>query len=180
MGKRLVVAVAGSTGVGKTFVACRLAKHLKAGLIDLKKYAVRKGLVDGVDGVRDAFVVDGEKLSGVLSKDLSKKDGDVVLDGILSPYAPATHIVVLRCSPKKLLSRLRTRGYKKTKIVENLEAEVLGVCRYDSLWCKNVLEIDATDGVDVDAIVRWIPKGGRKLASVDWFRVYARMLSRGF
>lgn len=180
MEKRRVIAVAGTPGTGKTITASKLARRLRGKLVDLKKYAADNNIVSGFDEGRDTLVVDEKKMGKLLAKDLSKYDGDVVVEGLLSPFTPATHIVVLRCSPRELLQRLKARGYGKQKIRENLEAEVMGVCLYDSLWCKNVLEIDATDGVKVDEILAWLPKGGRKIVLKNWFPDYAHLLKDGF
>ena len=175
-----VIAVTGSPAAGKTTLAGKLAGELEAKCIDLKDFAHSHGLIVGRDDARGADVVDEDALHEKLEEELKKVEGDAVLDGLLSSFTPATHIIVLRCSPLVLLGRLRERGYSKEKIKENLEAEVQGVCLYDSLWCGNVLEVDASDGIEVEEILGWLARGGKQVEETDWLSVWARMLEEGF
>jgi adenylate kinase len=53
--------------------------------------------------------------------------------------------IVLRCSPKELRKRLMRKGYSWKKVIENLEAEALGVITAESLARnKKTYEIDTT------------------------------------
>jgi adenylate kinase len=37
-------------------------------------------------------------------------------------------VIILRCHPDELYNRLKKRGYKKIKIMENIQSEILGNC----------------------------------------------------
>ena len=180
MRERFFVAVAGTPGVGKTAFSSKLAGKVNARLVDLKEYAVERNLVSGRDKERDTLVVDEGELKRRLSREFSSSRGDFVVEGLLAPFTPATHVIALRCSPRELARRLKKRGYGRKKIKENVEAEVLGVCLHDSLWCENLLELDVTRGFDVGEAVAWLKKGGRKIKRMNWFKEYAKMLEEGF
>jgi adenylate kinase len=57
-------------------------------------------------------------------------------------------VIVLRCDPNVLKSRLEERSYSESKIKENLEAEAIGVIYSEALEtvAKNRLfQLDTTD-----------------------------------
>jgi adenylate kinase len=57
-------------------------------------------------------------------------------------------IIILRCHPDELFIRLKKRDYKKKKIIENIQSEILGSC-VNYFIEKNVnlplYEIDTTN-----------------------------------
>jgi len=179
MGQRRVIAVCGTPGVGKTTLAAKLAIKLNARLIDLKKYARENNLDSGYDNPRDTRIVDEKKLAEKIKDELAREKNDVVLEGLLCAYTPATHAIVLRCAPSELARRLKKRGYSKKKIMENLEAELLGVCLHDFDETANLLELDATDSADADEVIEWLRVGGRKTIDSNWFSEYEKILKDG-
>lgn len=58
----------------------------------------------------------------------------------------ADRVIVLRVEPEILEKRLEGRGYSKSKIRENLEAEALGVCSSEAYgrYGDKVFEVDVS------------------------------------
>lgn len=81
----------------------------------------------------EEVAIDTKRLKSVLTKELK---GPVVLYGHLLPYvldpALASRVVVLRCEPSVLKARLQHRGYPREKVIENVEAELIGVVSADA------------------------------------------------
>ena len=72
-------------------------------------------------------------------------DGDLLIEGHLSHLLGVDIAIVLRCSPKLLEERLRSRGYGDDKVRENVEAEAVDVILIEALDCAGkVCEIDVT------------------------------------
>lgn len=68
-----------------------------------------------------------------------------IIEGHLSHNLPADIIVVLRTSVPVLRGRLEERGYPREKVLENLEAEALGVITLEALDTgQPVYEIDTS------------------------------------
>jgi adenylate kinase len=64
-------------------------------------------------------------------------------------------VIILRCRPDILKSRLLKRGYSKEKIRENVEAEALDVILVETLDIHppgNILEIDTTSATIPDCV----------------------------
>ena len=67
-------------------------------------------------------------------------------------------MIVLRCDPEELEKRLKNKKWKKIKVQENVEAEMVGVISYEAKKLhKKVWEIDTTNK-SVDQIVEEIVK----------------------
>lgn len=180
--ERLVVAVTGTPGAGKSSFARELAKKLGARLIDLNAIIVRRGLfrlnaegtrVARMREVRAAFarIVKGSTLHLVVEGHLSH---------LLQPEC-LTHVVVLRTKPSVLEGRLRWRGYRARKLLDNLESEALGIVLWEAVHAHGidkVYEIDTT-WLKTRAAVEYFLKalkGKRSLrpGKIDWLEEYFR------
>lgn len=83
-------------------------------------------------------------------------------------------VVILRTEPKELRKRLREKGFNKSKIEENLEAEALDVCLIEAIEKhREVYEIDTTNknpeevAEEITEILKG--KGGKyKPGKIDW------------
>jgi len=143
----MIVAITGTPGIGKTSVSEVLRKK-EFDIVDLNKVAVEKQFLVGVDKDRDSKIVDVDKLSKHIEKNHDGEDV-VFIDGHLSHLLNAVDkVIVLRCHPKILKKRLSAKNWKKQKIKENLEAEILDIilCETAELHSReNVFEIDTTD-----------------------------------
>ena len=86
-----------------------------------------------------------EKLNDVIHTENKLKN---VYEGHISHYLDNIDIVVvLRCNPNELKSRLNSRNYNDEKIKENLEAEALNIISDEAIEQygeDNVFEIDTS------------------------------------
>jgi len=79
------------------------------------------------------------------------QDQDIVIDGHYAtdvvPAGNITKVFVLRRHPEELKKLMTIRGFKGQKLWENLAAEILDVCLYDTIKAagfNKVCEIDVT------------------------------------
>ena len=175
-----IIAVTGTPGTGKTTLSGRLAQELNAKVISLTDVVNENNLYTGIDLKRDSKIVDVKKLSKFIDNLIKTKFSDtetIILEGLLSQFMPVTHVIVLRASPSALKQRLESRGYSKAKIRENVEAEFMGVCLNESMWCENIIEVDSTAHVNLNLILGWLASGGRKIHEIDWTEDFCGVLS---
>src|SRR4030067_787849 len=141
------IAITGTPGVGKTIVAKRLAFRLKYELVRLNDVIKRKKLYDSYDKKFDTYVVDVKKLESI------RLPKNAIIDSHLSHFLKSDVVIVLRCEPKELEKRLKKKNWKREKVTENVEAELIGVISYEARKMhKNVFEIDTTSK-SIDKIV---------------------------
>jgi len=108
--------------------------------------------------------------------------GRCVLFGHLIPYAleeqDVARVVVLRCNPRVLKARLKSRSYPRAKVVENVEAELIGVIAADSeesFGHTKVVEFDNSDapvGEAAAKVARLLSTRKGRPDSLDWLRSY--------
>jgi adenylate kinase len=145
---RLVVAVSGTPGTGKSVFARTLAKKLGARLVDLnaliKKRKIYKKDADGT------LIADPIKVRTEFAHLIKNLRGSVVVEGLLAHFLQPkyiSHVVVLRTKPSVLEKRLRKRGYALKKIKDNVESEALSIILWEAVkihGAKKVYEIDTT------------------------------------
>lgn len=146
------IALTGTPGTGKTTVAQELEG---VRVVHLNDFAERNGLV-GDDGGVDVRLLDT-----YLNNELADETGVVLFEGHFAhDLSELDVIVVLRCAPSRLATRLSDRDWGKEKLRENMEAEAMGIVAAESdgraPW---VYEIETSDrGIDevvetVEAIV---------------------------
>lgn len=172
----MIIGVSGTPGTGKSTVAAIVAKRLGGVHIDLSRLVLEKGFYVDYDRERGSYVVDEERVRRYLSEEARSRL--VVLDSHYAEIAPRELVIrvfVLRLNPLKLLDRLLSRGWPLRKVVENVEAELLGVCTrnaVDELGPDMVVEIDTTGrsaeevADEIIAVLRGkpVPTGTR----IDW------------
>ena len=100
----------------------------------MQDIAERFGCIDDVDSEDGARPIDdlNTKIHSEWKNDPIKS---TVIDGHLSHLLPVDCVVILRCSPSVLRTRLSGRSYEEEKIAQNVDWEILG-----SAWS----EIDDT------------------------------------
>jgi len=138
-----VVGVTGTPGTGKKSVAPLLAERLGRGCLGLNDFARSHGLVKGQEGEVDPLA-----LKRALARELR---GDMVVFGHLLPEvlgkSSVEKVVVLRCEPAVLKGRLRPRRYPAQQVVDNLEAELIGLTSADTFktyGSRKTFEVDTT------------------------------------
>ena len=138
----MLVALTGTPGTGKS-TAGELMRSGRT-VIELSEL-VRMGKVSTVlDRQRDSLEVDTDELDEAVRKELAGRDA--LLVGHLSHFLSVDLIIVLRCRPSVLASRLRARGWPERKVRENIEAEGCDVILVESVDSgREVVEIDTTE-----------------------------------
>ncbi len=136
----MIVALTGTPGTGKTTVARILEKKYR--VIYLKDF---KDTRVYYDEARDTYVVDIDMLREKIEH--MELEGDVIIEGHYSHEMPVDMAIVLRCHPDELKRRLARRGYRDIKIMENVEAEAMGIIAEECLAKfpeEKVFEIDTS------------------------------------
>ena len=150
----MIIALTGTPGTGKTSVS-KILQRNGFEVVDLNKVAREKDFLIGRDERRDSDIVDVERFDEYVKKNYSERD-IVFIEGHLSHLLKSVDkVIILRCHPNELGKNLSKKGWKKEKVKENLEAEILDVILCEALEFhseKNIFEIDIT-GNSVDAIV---------------------------
>ncbi|MFQ6068694.1 MAG: adenylate kinase family protein [Candidatus Bathyarchaeia archaeon] len=176
--KRVLV-VTGTPGVGKSCVSSLLASRLNGSYVNLGDLVKHEGLSNGVDRKRETLIADIERVSKRVREIIGQSEGYVIIDGHFAMDVVSAEDVflafVLRRNPDELEEILIERGFKKSKIMENIAAEILDVCLFDAVRAynkKKVCEVDVSDRTVenvVDEIICVID--GRKkcrVGVVDW------------
>ena len=171
------LALTGTPGTGKTTVAELLAD---AGLAveSVEQLAERHGCIGDVDPLDGARPVDLWALSASLEEEWrTPPDTNIVIDGHLSHNLPVNAVVVLRCSPDVLESRLNARGYTEEKTSENCDWELLGGAwnesRGDVPWIEFDTSLDSAERI-VAALGNWMADGFKTTSHgsvIDWVAV---------
>lgn len=167
--------ITGTPSIGKT----TLADNLDCKVIKINELAIKHDFVLGTDEIKGYKVIDIDALDEKVSEIISQSNELLVFEGHLSHLCSgADKVIVLRANPEVLRPRLEKRGYSKSKIRENLEAEALGVCSqeaYEKHGAK-VQEIDVSDlnVGEVISLVKDVINGDKnypfgEIDYMDWF-----------
>ncbi|MBP1910996.1 adenylate kinase family protein [Thermococcus stetteri] len=172
----MIIAVTGTPGVGKTTVSRLLAEKLGYEYVNLRDYALEKGIGE-MKG--EEIEVEIDELAYNFERDFRGKN--VVADGHLSHFLNADLVIVLRANPKLIAERLKERGYSREKLGENVEAELVDVILVEALEeNENVIEVDTTGKTPeevVEEILDLMRKGvRRRVGIVDWSEAYDEVL----
>ncbi|MDI6856038.1 MAG: adenylate kinase family protein [Candidatus Thermoplasmatota archaeon] len=136
------IALTGVPCVGKSAVAKVLRKRSYR-VVNLNILAERHNFIKGYDRARNCKIVDLKKLEALIEQKFSQKK--IFLVSHFAHLLNNDITIILRCSPKELKKRLVRKGYSRRKVIENLEAEALGVITLESAHRnKNTYEIDST------------------------------------
>ncbi|RLF47750.1 MAG: NMP kinase [Thermoplasmata archaeon] len=141
-----IIAITGTPGVGKSTVASIL-KSLGHEVYDIEYLARGCGALysEGMDKVVDVDKLN-EKFPELL-KNLCQSCDKVFVVGHLSHLLRnADCVIVLRCNPEGLRTRLAERGYPEDKIRANMEAEAIDYIAVEAyeIHGNKVYEIDTT------------------------------------
>ncbi len=143
----MYIALTGTPGIGKTSVSDVL-RQKGFEVVDINKVAVKNNFFVGVDKERDSKIVDINKINNYIKKHYPKEN-TIFFDSHISHLLKSVEKVILfRCHPDDLAKRIRNKKWKKEKIKENIEAEMLDVILCEALEHhskENVFEIDTTN-----------------------------------
>jgi len=160
-----VVIFSGTPGTGKTVITRKVSEKIGAKAISLSEFAVKNNLILSFDSKRDTYVIDEDKIVpeiiNLIEKSRNQGISNLIIEGHLTDIIPEEYIdlvIVLRCDPDILYKRLKSRGYSKEKVVENVQSEILGNCAnffVEKEMKKPLLEID-TSADEIDYLVNVI------------------------
>jgi len=175
----MLISVTGTPGTGKTKMARKLAKLLKAKLVSQND--IIKKMKTAVDKQRKTKIVDERKIRVAAENMLSET---TIIEGHLSHYSKPDIVIVLRCRPDILEKRLKARRYSKSKVIENVQSEILDSATIESMdECKSVWEIDTTmltpeKAAGKAARIILSRRGGKshKPGNIDWTRKWKKYL----
>jgi adenylate kinase len=160
-----ILIVSGTPGTGKTTVSKNLLNYFKAKVISLNELAISEKLIINYDTERETSVINEKKLVRYVIKLIecyNKQDLEIlIIESHFSDIVPGQYIdyvIILRCDPDELYIRLKERGYKKEKIRENVQSEILGNSPnyfLDKKLNKPIMEIDTTNN-NIEVITKTI------------------------
>ena len=135
----MMVCITGTPGTGKSAVSEILRKK---GFNVVSQNDTAKKYIIGADSERDTDIIDEDRWID----EFESFDG--IIEGHITHLLPCDRVVVLRCRPDVLKSRLISRGYSPEKVSENAMAEALDVVLIEALEnCPEdqIYEIDTTN-----------------------------------
>lgn len=152
---KIVIAISGSPGTGKSTLAAFLAEKLGFDRLDLHKHYQK--ISTKYDPKKQSYVVDYKKFEKLVTEKIKKSKKGLIIDSHISHLLPRRLVdlcIVLACSDlKKLQRRLQQRRYSKRKIRENLDAEIFQVCLMEAKEKGHkVLVFDTAKGIDKQKI----------------------------
>ena len=168
-----IYALTGTPATGKTSIS----KNLNRKILHLSDLYSKSSEGKNKNG---EWIVDLDKLNSLVQEKLTD---DVIIEGHFSHLIDnIEQVIVLRCDPRKLKSRMEKRNYRDNKIRENLEAEAIGLIYSQALEKvsqNNVQQHDTTNlkVSESSAILNDFLKGNIKLDEtieyseriMDWY-----------
>ncbi|WP_371802023.1 adenylate kinase family protein [Candidatus Lokiarchaeum ossiferum] len=146
--------ISGIPGTGKTSVTKKLNEKYGYPFLSLGEVVVKNKLHCGEDPSRDTKIVDTEKFNAFFRTFFLKQKEDIILEGHYADLIehPSVNIaIILRAHPNVIETRLKPRGYSKNKIMENIQAELVGdstsfmLEKTELVKKEHVFEIDTTN-----------------------------------
>ncbi len=181
----MIISISGTPGVGKTTVVKLLGKELGANVISLNDLLKKHKIRSSFDPGRKTRVVDAGEIRKAVRNNIIRNKLNIV-DGHLSYVAKSDIIFILRCRPDVLARRMGKKKWARTKIKENIDAEILDAITIDALKTAGkdrIVEIDTTKKTphQTAAVIRKILNNHalqRKysIGKIDWSEKFARYL----
>lgn len=161
------IAITGTPGTGKSFLSKKLAKKLDFSYVELNAVIRKNKLYESYDRKRKTYVVDTNRLKNYFKK----IKGNIIIDSHISHLFDGMDLViVLRCRPEILKRRLKKKKWSKSKIRENVEAEMISLISWEARQrYKSVFDVDTTRGKPLEAMETIIKgKGSKYKRQIDW------------
>lgn len=117
----LCIAISGTPGCGKTSLS-KLFESNGVPVYSVKQLAEQFECIGAEDQSDGAQEIDIHRLSDEWENEYT---GLVIIEGHLSHFLDLDAIVLLRCNPKEIETRLKTREYSNQKIKANSEWELI-------------------------------------------------------
>ena len=146
-----VIALSGTPGTGKSVVGQLLAVELGIQCLELNQIILEQRLYLGEDADRETLIADIEKVREYLLNTIEEGKNRYVVVGHFADEVPKDLLevlIVLRCNPVILSQRLQKKGWSVGKIVENLQAELLGECTAQAIARHDlgqIFELDTSE-----------------------------------
>ena len=138
----MLISISGTPGTGKTSVSNKLGRLLGCRVIHLTDLAVEKNLFCGYDEGRKSKVVDLDKIKDAV---FDIEENNLIIESHFSHEIPADVSIILRVHPRELRKRLENRKWRKKKVEENIEAEIMQICVEEARDVnRRVIIIDTT------------------------------------
>ena len=160
------IVVTGTPGTGKTTLAKNLAQKLNFLYLDVNKIIFKYKLSEGYDNKRKTKIIDINKLNKRLILEIknfkkqNKKFKGIIIDSHLSHYLPRKYVdicIVTKCGIKELNKRLKKKEFNKSKIQENVQAEIFDICYNEAKERKHkIILVDTTKGFNIGLIYQKI------------------------
>jgi adenylate kinase len=187
-----IIIITGTPGTGKTSLAKRLSEDLHCTYINTSELALKHKATHNDPTGRDTLVIEEDilvrKIKQIIDNTSSKC---IIIDTHypsilrdLKKYNPL--VLVLRATPETLVKRLEKRGWRRNKILENAEAELLGIVDLEARSVfPRVYSIDTTERT-VDETLQIIHEiitdqfgaGQKFMEQIDWLEKQDSILLR--
>lgn len=151
----MIIFLTGTPGTGKTTVSHMLKEQLSVKLADLNQIVEDEKIYTGYDPQWGYKIVDIPSLCQKLNDIIDKSERNLLVEGHLSHFCDGADLVfVLRTHPSVLEKRLQNKGFKDTKVRENVTAEVLDICAFEAYqkYQNKAHEIDTTDKSPLEVV----------------------------
>lgn len=174
-----IILLSGTPGTGKTTIVKLLKSALPAVVIDINKEVIENQFFT-MDSERETKIADFKKLKPYLEQKIKEIQSEYILiEGHYADIMPnelVSKIIILRTHPEVLKKRLKQKNYSTKKIIENLQAEILGTCSYHaikSFETKKIYELDNSELTieeTVKKIVNLIKENMNRssIGKIDW------------
>ncbi len=162
------IAITGTPGTGKSDTARLLGQKLGWHVIHLSKFVKEKRLYTEWDRARKCWIVDEKGLI----REIGKIRENLIIEGHFAHILPSDLVIVLRSDPKVIRKRLKKRGWSKAKIEENVEAEIMEICKTEAAQMnKNVIEIDTTSKSKTRIVSEMIRVIEQQFKSINEYKI---------
>lgn len=179
MQEDLCIAISGTPGSGKTSLS-KLFESNNIPVYSVKQLAEQYGCIGAQDQSDGAQEIDIHKLSDDWE---NEESGLVIIEGHLSHFLDLDAIVLLRCNPNEVETRLTARGYSNQKVKSNYEWELIAGNWSELLEFEielPIIELDSTSRSPEELFQQvndWIAKGlpytsvvEESKVAIDWIK----------
>ena len=147
-----VIIVAGTPGVGKTALSRTLARKTGSLYLNLGEFVKENKLFTRYDRQSQSYTINERRLQEALKQFFETHKNKAILIethwlGRFMRRRPGMVALVVRLDPVVLAKRLKSRDWRKQKIWENVESELIDLSLYESvkfLGPGHVYQVDAT------------------------------------